>query len=244
MRNLVIFTGAGISADSGIRTFRDSDGLWENHSIEQVCTASTWKRNPEVVHAFYNARRLELAKCEPNPAHFMVERLQAKYGAVVLTQNVDDLFEKAGCENVVHLHGRLSDMKCEACGLKFDIGLRAWDYQTERCRCGCRKGVRPGIVMFGDDAPLYSVMYRRIEQLEQTNGVLVVIGTSGQVIPIGEMAADLPGMTILSNLETAKPPLEPYLPYTGDHQFKKVVHGRASEIASTLEEAIIEAMET
>jgi NAD-dependent deacetylase len=241
----MIFSGAGISADSGIRTFRDSDGLWENHSIEQVCTASTWKRNPEMVHAFYNARRLELVACEPNPAHHMVRRIQQRYpDASIITQNVDDLFEKAGCENVVHVHGRLTDMKCEHCARKFDIGNRAWDYQTECCQCGCRKGVRPGIVMFGDDAPLYSVMYRRIEQVKHTTGVLVVIGTSGQVVPIGEMAEDLPGMTILSNLETAKQPDAPYIPYTADYQFKKVLHGRASEMAPAIEEAIITAMET
>jgi NAD-dependent deacetylase len=232
----MIFSGAGISADSGIRTFRDSDGLWENHSVEQVATASTWKRNPEVVHAFYNARRAELVGAQPNAAHHMVKRMQDRYDAVNITQNVDDLFEKAGCDPVVHVHGRLSDMKCEACGRKFDVGSRAWDYTVDRCECGCRKGVRPGIVMFGDNAPLYS--------LKAENGVLVVIGTSGKVVAIGDMAQDLPGMTILSNLESGTPPIEPYFPYAADHQFKKVLHGRASEMASVIEEAIIEAMET
>ncbi|RYD62171.1 MAG: hypothetical protein EOP83_15265, partial [Verrucomicrobiaceae bacterium] len=171
--------------------------------------------------------------------------LQQRYPQVsIITQNVDDLFEKAGCTDVVHVHGRLTDMKCEACGLKFDIGTRAWDYQTERCQCGCRKGVRPGIIMFGDDAPLYSVMYRRVAQLKDTHGILVVIGTSGQVVPIGDMAEDLPGMTILSNLESARQPDEPYIPYTADRQFKKIMHGRASVMAPAIEEAIIEAMET
>jgi NAD-dependent deacetylase len=240
----MIFSGAGISADSGIKTFRDGDGLWENHSVEQVATAHTWKRNPEMVHAFFNARRAELVPAEPNPAHHMVKRMMDRYDAVNITQNVDDLFEKAGCENVVHVHGRLSDMKCEACGRKFDVGSRAWDYTVDRCECGCRKGVRPGIVMFGDNAPLYSVMYRRVEQLKDNDGVLVVIGTSGQVIAIGEMAEDLPGMTILSNLCSANPPKEPYMPYTADYQFKKTLHGRASEMAPVIEEAIIAAMET
>lgn len=245
MRKLLIFSGAGISADSGIKTFRDADGLWENHSIEQVCTAHTWKRNAEIVHAFYNARRQELVNAQPNAAHHMVRRVQERYGvnASIITQNVDDLFEKAGVEDVVHVHGRLSDMRCEACGNLWDIGPRTWDYETERCRCGSRKGVRPGIVMFGDMAPKYALLDRRLAEIHETSGVLVVIGTSGQVVDIGSPAAMMPGMTILSNLESATGASMPGFPMVEDRQFKKVLHGRAAEMAPVIEEAIIEAME-
>ena len=252
-RPLLIFTGAGISADSGIKTFRDAGGLWEGHSVEQVATAHTWKRNADIVHAFYNARRAELEQAQPNAAHFMVQRLQDRYGAHVVTQNVDDLFEKAGCGEVVHVHGKLTTMRCEACGGVWDIGYRQWNYPKDKCEncerdCESKRGVRPGIVMFGDLAPEYARLYALLRLLKDKNGVLLVIGTSGQVVDIGGMAANHPGFSLLSNLESIEERTGVYGMPGGetaalDRYFKRVMHGRASEMAAAIEEVIIEQME-
>jgi NAD-dependent deacetylase len=249
MRPLLIFSGAGISADSGVATFRDKDGLWENHRIEDVCTERTWKANFDKVHAFYNARRVELATVEPNPAHHMVRRMQERFNAQVITQNVDDLFERAGCENVVHVHGRLTEMRCEACASVWDIGHRAWDETTETCQgtrkasCKCRKGVRPNVVFFGGMAPEYMRLDAALRLAHDTRGTIVVIGTSGKVVDIGGMCVDQPGLTILSNLESNTEPSMPGAYCVEDRQFKIVMHGRASEMAERIEKAIVASME-
>lgn len=106
-KNIVVLTGAGISAESGIKTFRDSDGLWENHRIEDVATFDAWQRNKELVLDFYNQRRRQLLQCEPNDAHKLLVTLEEKYNVHIITQNVDDLHERAGSANVLHLHGEL-----------------------------------------------------------------------------------------------------------------------------------------
>lgn len=240
MTNLVIFSGAGISADSGVQTFRDKGGLWEGHSVEQVCSAHSWKRNADAVHRFYNARRQELKTVEPNEAHHMVKRMQDRFGAVVITQNVDDLFERAGCRDVVHVHGSILDMKCEACGNLWSIGNDAWDHTEQRCpSCLSKKGVRPGIVMFGDMAPEYRTMERHLGALVEARGCLVVIGTSGQVVDIGSIAEEIPGHTILSNLDSGSDDEAGI----SDAQFKQVLHGRASVMAAPIEAAIVAAVE-
>ncbi|RYF00747.1 MAG: NAD-dependent deacetylase [Oxalobacteraceae bacterium] len=249
MRSLMIFSGAGISADSGVATFRDKDGLWENHRIEDVATESTWKANFDKVHAFYNARRVELATVVPNAAHYMVRRMQERFNAQVITQNVDDLFERAGCTDVIHVHGKLTEMRCEACGGVWDIGYRPWDQTTEVCQgtrkasCLCRKGVRPNVVFFGGMAPEYMRLYAALKLAEDTKGTIAVIGTSGKVVDIGAMCAGQPGMTILSNLESTNEMSMPGAYCVEDRQFKTVLHGRASEMADQVEQAIVASME-
>lgn len=243
----MIFSGAGISADSGVQTFRDHGGLWENHSVDEVCRHDSMRRNPEKTMAFYNARRVELGTVQPNDAHHMVRRMQQKYGAQIITQNVDDLFERAGCTDVVHVHGFLTRMRCVACGHKFDIGHTAWDYPNEQCPntargCVCKKGIRPDVVFFNEPAPEYMRMYAALKLLDLKKGVLVVIGTSGQVIDIGGMAVGLSGHTILSNLESATTQSMPGESVCEDRQFKEVLHGRASIMAPAIEAAIDRAM--
>ena len=107
MKKIVVLTGAGISAESGIKTFRDGDGLWENHRIEDVATPEAWHRNPELVLEFYNQRRKNLLEVEPNPAHYALAKLEERYDVEIITQNVDDLHERAGSSKVLHLHGEL-----------------------------------------------------------------------------------------------------------------------------------------
>jgi NAD-dependent deacetylase len=204
---LVIFTGAGISAESGISTFRDANGLWENHEIDKVCNHLTWKNNFDLVHDFYNARRMAVGAAKPNAAHEAVRRWQQRYETVLLTQNIDDLFEKAGCTDVIHLHGKATEMMCEACGNRWDIGHRAWDAsQTadgDRCpKCDSRRGVKPGVVFFHEAAPLYRVLDFTLRSLRPTDAV-VVIGTSAQVVNIGAMLERRPGFKVLNNLQPA-----------------------------------------
>ena len=127
MKKVLILSGAGLSAESGLRTFRDSDGLWEEYDIEEVCSARGFRANRQKVLDFYDKRRAQLAECEPNEAHRMIARIKAKYPEqiAVLTQNVDDLLERAGCVDVVHLHGFLPEIYCEHCKKIEYIGYEA-----------------------------------------------------------------------------------------------------------------------
>lgn len=203
MGRLILFTGAGISAESGISTFRGSTGLWNGHDIDEVCNYLTWRRNFHAVHNFYNARRTQLREVEPNDAHLMVREWQARYETVILTQNIDDLFERAGCTDVIHLHGSLTQMECHACGHVWDIGYRAWDQENERCesdKCNCKNAIKPGVVFFNQEAQQYSKLNKIINSLT-SDDVVVVIGTSGNVIPISSLLENKPGYKILNNLE-------------------------------------------
>jgi NAD-dependent deacetylase len=180
IRNIFVFTGAGISAESGIQTFRDSNG--------------------DLVHEFYNKRRLELATVMPNAAHLAVAGWQYRYNTNILTQNIDDLFERAGCSNIVHLHGYLPQMHCEACGKTWHIGYVEWKADDVCPKCASKKGVKPDVVFFHQPAPLYQHLNKQINSLESAD-VMIVIGTSGTVVPIAEYIRGMPGTKILNNLE-------------------------------------------
>lgn len=199
MAKLILLTGAGLSAESGLRTFRDSNGLWENHSIEEVCNGATWRRNFDLVHQFYNDRRTQLQSAAPNAAHRMIAQWQSRYDTTVLTQNVDDLLERAGCRAVVHLHGFLPEMVCVDCGAVWNIGYAAWEKGAHCSRCPSIRGVRPRIVFFGEAAPEYANMWAAFQALEPED-VVVIIGTSGVVLPVSQMAAEFRGYKILNNL--------------------------------------------
>ncbi len=187
MKNVMILSGAGLSAESGIRTFRDHDGLWEEYDVMTVCSTEGWQKDRELVTRFYNARRKDLADKKPNAAHFAIAQLQKKYPGQIwnLTQNVDDLLERAGCEEVIHLHGTLRDLRCESCGHVWDIG---YTEQTEHDCCPrCESAqVRHNVVMFGESAP----MYRKIYEAVAASQLFVAIGTSGQVIDIVPLAKE------------------------------------------------------
>ena len=187
MKKVMILSGAGLSAESGIRTFRDNDGLWEEYSVMDVCSTEGWQKDRELVTQFYNARRKDLADKQPNTAHKAIAALQKKYPGRIwnLTQNVDDLLERAGCDDVIHLHGTLRDLRCESCGHVWDIGFAE---QTEHDCCPrCESAqVRHNVVMFGESAP----MYRKIYEAVNDSGLFVAIGTSGQVIDIVPIAKE------------------------------------------------------
>lgn len=176
MKNLVILTGAGISAQSGIKTFRDSDGLWENHRIEDVATFDAWHKNKELVLDFYNQRRRQLLECEPNDAHKLLVRLEEKYNVQIITQNVDDLHERAGSSNVLHLHGELFKVRStldEHLVYEWKKDLKTGD------KCDRGSQLRPHIVWFGEQVP----MIETAAEITQTADIFVVIGTSMVVYP-------------------------------------------------------------
>jgi NAD-dependent deacetylase len=173
---IVVLSGAGISAESGISTFRDQNGLWENHDIMEVASISGWARNPELVLDFYNKRRAQLFDVMPNNAHLEIANWEKQHDVVVVTQNVDDLHERAGSTNVIHLHGKLRSARSE-CNQNLCYEWMEDILIGDKAEDGCQ--LRPDIVWFGEDVPLIS---RAIEEVSSAD-VVVVIGTSLQVYP-------------------------------------------------------------
>ena len=200
IHNIVVLTGAGISAESGIATFRGPSGLWEGHRVEDVCTPDALREDPELVHRFYDDRRAALASVEPNPAHRALARLDAEWpgGLLIVTQNVDDLHERAGAKRLIHMHGELLSALCAACGDRGD-----W---TGRLPPGTACGVcdnltlRPDIVFFGE-------MPYRMDEIDaaiRECDLFVSIGTSGAVYPAAgfvESAKYVGADTLEMNLE-------------------------------------------
>jgi NAD-dependent deacetylase len=177
--HLVIFSGAGMSAESGISTFRDSDGLWENYSIEDVATPEAWRRDPELVQRFYNERRKRILEVEPNHAHRRIAELEERFKISVITQNIDDLHERAGSSNVLHLHGNIRMSKSSGPNQENNyFPIEGWEL-TLADKCPEGYVLRPHVVWFGEDVPMYAQALTVIEQAD----LLVVIGTSLQVYP-------------------------------------------------------------
>jgi NAD-dependent deacetylase len=178
--SIVVLTGAGISAESGLSTFRGADGLWENHRIEDVATPEGFARDPDLVHRFYNQRRAQLGTVEPNAAHLALAELERSWPGpfLLVTQNVDDLHDRAGSRNLIHMHGELARVRCARCGRVFP-----WEGGTSEetpCpACGGHPALRPHIVWFGE-MPLEM---GRISDALETCGLFVAIGTSGNVYP-------------------------------------------------------------
>lgn len=175
-KKLVVLSGAGISAESGIKTFRDADGLWEGHDIMEVASPIGWAKNPELVLDFYNKRRKQLLEVLPNKAHHILAELQEQFDVAIVTQNVDDLHERAGSTTVLHLHGKLLEVRSVAnenhiLEWKTDLFLGNLDKNGNQ--------LRPNIVWFGEDVPAISAAIDIVE----TADILIVIGTSLQVYP-------------------------------------------------------------
>lgn len=184
-RKITVLTGAGVSAESGITTFRDSDGLWENHKVEDVASIEGWYRNPALVLDFYNARRAQLPTVRPNAAHLAIAELEGEYDVTVVTQNVDNLHERAGSTRVIHLHGELTKVRPENCcndsdgyseETVFDIGadeIRLGDLAPNGAQ------LRPHIVWFGEAVPKIEAAIDAVEAAD----ILLIVGTSLQVYP-------------------------------------------------------------
>jgi NAD-dependent deacetylase len=175
-KHLVVLTGAGISAESGIKTFRDADGLWEGHDVMEVATPEGFRKNPELVLDFYNQRRRQLFEVEPNQAHIDLAALETDYEISIITQNVDDLHERAGSSNIIHLHGEL--LKVRSTFDETDILEWKTDlFLGDLCKNGHQ--LRPHIVWFGEDVP----MIEKAIEICEIADILVIIGTSMQVYP-------------------------------------------------------------
>ncbi len=183
---LVILTGAGISAESGLQTFRDSDGLWEGYDVYDVATPEAWERNPALVQDFYNMRRKSVLEAKPNAAHYALTQLEDKYDVIIITQNVDNLHERAGSKNVIHLHGVITKSQSNInADLVYDI--EGWELKMgETCELGSQ--LRPHVVWFGEAVP----MIENAIQIASQADIFVIIGTSLAVYPAASLIDYVP----------------------------------------------------
>ena len=229
VRNIVILTGAGISAESGLATFRAADGLWEGHRVEDVATPEAFARNPALVHEFYNARRARLAEVEPNAAHRALARLDREWPGdlLLVTQNVDNLHERAGSRRLIHMHGEVRKGWCLACDGRFawggDMG------ESARCpNCDSVGQVRPDIVWFGE----MPYAMDRIDDALRRCDLFVSIGTSGAVYP----AAGFVQTAKYCGAETLEMNLEPSL---GSYLFDESRGGSAAALVPAWVEELL-----
>ena len=185
MQKIVVMTGAGISAESGIKTFREAGGLWEDHDVMEVASPHGWNKNPELVLNFYNERRRQLQTVEPNPAHKALIRLEEKFDVVVVTQNVDNLHERAGSQNIIQLHGELTkvrSVKDESLIYDCQGDIKLGD----TCELGAQ--LRPHIVWFGEMVPMLEVAARETISAD----IVIIVGTSMQVYPAAGLVGYAP----------------------------------------------------
>ncbi|MEH6528601.1 MAG: Sir2 family NAD+-dependent deacetylase [Porticoccus sp.] len=221
-QSVVILTGAGISAESGIRTFRASDGLWENHHIEDVASPEGFARDPDTVHRFYNQRRDQLLHqgVEPNPAHFSLADFEQKFSGnyTLITQNIDDLHERAGSNSPLHMHGELLKIRCHQSGRIFECRENTTPFSKCLC-CGISGNLRPHVVWFGE-MPLYM---NEIYQALSACDLFIAIGTSGNVYP----AAGFFETAKMTGAHTVELNLEPSL---NGSQFSEQHYGPASVV--------------
>ncbi len=224
--SVVVLTGAGISAESGINTFRDNDGLWENHSIEDVATPTAWINNPDLVWNFYQTRRRQLLEVKPNHAHIALARLEEGVKEFTLiTQNVDDLHERGGSSNVIHMHGRLRTLRCEV-SQKHEERMDVEDLRDDFLFCTCctePTQVRPDIVWFGEMPMHLDEIYEAVEKCD----FFIVIGSSGHVYPAAglvNVARSCNAKTILINFDSP----------VNASEFDEIHLGKAGEILPDL----------
>jgi NAD-dependent deacetylase len=263
MGKIIVFSGAGLSAESGISTFRDSNGLWENNKIEEICNHNLFSKNMEKVKKriergiinretdkaylnikkvfkFYNERRVQLGTVEPNKIHKELAKLEEKYEVIHLTQNVDDLLERAGCKNVIHLHGNLKQIKCLKCkenidlmGFKdyttYNVNYEEVNFEEFRCRNCNSYLVKPDIVFFGELAINYFIMKKVFREVNEED-IILVIGTMGNVINISNYMSVTEGYKILNNLEKS--------PYIKEDYFNNILYGKGTENIDSIIEII------
>jgi len=222
IKRVVIFTGAGSSAKSGIPTFRDKGGVWARYDIDKVCKKGCLAKNREETLSFYDMLRKDLKDKKPNIAHNKLVEIKKMYpdNIKIFTQNVDDLFEKAGCEDIVHLHGFLRNIRCRKCDYSEDIGYSSQD-RNKRCP-NCGSTLRPDVVFFGEKAPKYRVLETALLFCD----ALVVIGTSGQVLNPLKFCGKKLTLSILCNKKPST-----FLP---EHNFTHVFYGDITDKIDTI----------
>ena len=220
VRNILILTGAGVSAESGIDTFRGGGGLWEQHRVEDVATPEAFARDPDLVLRFYDMRRARIQEVEPNAAHFALARLDAEWagGLLIVTQNVDDLHERAGAKRLLHMHGEHLNVWCSACDTR--SARRGTLSERPPCpACGVEGQLRPDIVWFGEMPYRMQEIYAALNRAD----LFVSIGTSGAVYPAAGFvreAREQGVRTLELNLELSQ----------GSHWFGEARYGPATEV--------------
>lgn len=226
---ITIFTGAGISAESGLKTFRDSDGLWENYRIEDVATPQAWEKSPEMVQQFYNFRRKQVIEAQPNAAHQAIAELEKHFKNVrIITQNIDDLHERAGSKSVIHLHGEiLKSRSTEDPSLIYDVqgDLNIGD----KCELGSQ--LRPDIVWFGEMVP----NMLPAEMFVQNADIFIVVGTSLNVYPAA-------GLLHIAHPSAQKYLIDPNPVAVGDVSNLEIIKAKASEGVPKLVNKLIESL--
>ena len=189
MKKVVVFTGAGVSAESGVKTFRDSDGLWRHYRFEDVASPQAWHNDPELVLEFYNIRRKQLLEVSPNPAHLALVKLEEKFEVQIITQNVDDLHERAGSKNVFHLHGEIRKSRSTA-DPNLIYNIEGWELKFgDTCEKGSQ--LRPHVVWFGEQVDTFSAA----TEIATAADIFIVIGTSLVVYPAAGLVDYVPDLS-------------------------------------------------
>lgn len=229
MAKVVILSGAGLSAESGISTFRDSGGLWEEYDVSVVCNYDSLDKNKDLTIEFYDKRRAELEDKQANYAHKVIAELKREYASdiAVITQNVDNLFEKAGMtsDEVIHLHGFMPEVRCRECEKVYNVAYKNLRELNDGQCPECWGDLRPNIVFFGEQAPMYERLNAEINNCE----LFIVIGTSGEVVGVNTIA-QFADSSILNNLEPSRA-IEEAL-------FSKVYYMKATEAIDNIADAI------
>ncbi|PTQ96862.1 NAD-dependent deacetylase [Mucilaginibacter yixingensis] len=227
MQKIVVLTGAGISAESGLKTFRDSDGLWEGYNIEEVATPQAWARNPALVQEFYNMRRKNVLEAEPNAAHYALAKLQDKYDVTIVTQNIDDLHERAGSKDVLHLHGIITKSQSSV-NPRLTYPINGWEIKMgELCELGSQ--LRAHVVWFGEDVP----MIGKAANICSMADVFILVGSSLAVYPAA-------GLVHYVAPETPKYIIDPKIPDVGlDNSFTKIEEKASAGVVKLVDELMV-----
>jgi NAD-dependent deacetylase len=226
MKKIVVLTGAGISAESGLKTFRDSDGLWEGFDIEEVATPQAWRRNPALVQDFYNQRRKSVLEAEPNAAHYALAKLEEKYDVTIITQNIDDLHERGGSTKVVHLHGIITRSQ-SSLNPNLTYPIDGWEIKMgEKCELGSQ--LRAHVVWFGEAVPMIETAAHICSEAD----IFLLVGSSLAVYPAAGLVNYVPyGVT--------KFIVDPKIPYfSDDDHFVKVEERATVGVPALVEELL------
>ncbi len=230
--SIVILTGAGLSAESGLHTFRDKDGIWSRYDYREVATPEGYHRNPVLVLNFYNERRRQNANVKPNAAHRALARLEANYPGHVLivTQNIDPLHEMAGSKNLIHMHGEIQKALCSICGFRHAIGNADLTLETVCPSCGMPSCVRPDVVWFGEMPYHMGRIHKALDGCD----LFISIGTSGTVYPAAGFVLE----ALRAGAHTVELNLEPSEGISG---FREAIHGRATEVVPAYVQRLLSA---
>jgi NAD-dependent deacetylase len=225
MKHIVVLTGAGISAESGLKTFRDSDGLWEGYNIQDVATPEAWEYNPVLVQDFYNMRRKSVLEAKPNEAHYALAKLEEKYKVTIITQNIDDLHERAGSTNVVHLHGIITRSQSSK-NARLTYPIDGWELKMgELCELGSQ--LRAHVVWFGEAVPMIDEAATICSQA----GLFILVGSSLAVYPAAGLINYVPR-------NVSKYIVDPKIPYLSSDHFIKIEEKATTGVPQLINELL------